>query len=173
MLKTEFIEQTSVKYNISDGSTLFTFNIDGLPLIFSLEAGNVKNIILEQGDMYLEEKNNICKKLSMSIIMDIIDFQDIIIKTSQYHNFKYKIDPDLLEKAIGTELATIEYILKPELLEKIVLKIENKKWIEFSELKIDKSLDLSDTSNYYINDIAFSLPESPDAISMENVFLDN
>lgn len=172
MLKTEFIEQTSVQYNINDDSSLFEFNIDGLPLIFTLEEGNVKNIILEQGDMYIKEKDNICKELSMSIGMDIIDFQNIIIKTPQYRNFKYKIEPDLLANAIGTELVTTEYILKPELSEKIVLKIENKKWLEFSELEIEQSLDLSDTSNYYINDITFSLPESSDEISIENVFLD-
>lgn len=153
MEDTDLLEQTEVEYDLEQETLSFKFNIDGIKLQVILMEGEEEDIFVEKGEISIEAKENVCTNIYLNIFVDEIAFEDIIIKTPQYINFDKKIDPIVLEEAMGNEIFSIEYVLYPDLLKDISLQIGDSKWVDFSELGIDESINLMDISNYYIKNI--------------------
>jgi len=163
------IEQSEVEYDIEEDSLSFKFNIDGIKLKFPLEEEE-EEIFIEKGDLSIEAADNVCTQISLNVVVDEFTVENIIVKSFQYVNYPNKIDPATLEDAWGDEIFSIEYILYPDLLKDISIQIGENQWIDFSELDIEESVDLMDTSNYYINNISLENTEESD--EFENIFED-
>ena len=170
MLDKDLMEQTGLEYNLEDDSLGLEFNIDGMKLRFPIEADE-EFLAIEQGEMRIDAKDNKCKGISITIMVDILEFEDIISKTPQYLNYPNPIDPQFVENAEGDEDVVISYVLHPDLLGQIALQIKEDKWVDFSELGLDESVDLMDMNNYYIKDIAIKAPDEQD-LEFDNIYED-
>ena len=166
----EMIEQTGVEYNLEDNSLSLTFDIGTVKLKIHLQDGQEQDLPLEEGEMIIETKDDVCKKITLMAAIDINIFDNTIAKTSQYLNLKEKIDHKMIEDAYGTEFISIEYVMNPDLLKSMKLNLEDEAWVDLDKLGIDTNINLTDTNNYYINDMSIAYSDNAQEVEFENIF---